>query len=218
MITKIHKTAVIDKDVKIGDNIIVGAYAVINGPCTIGDNCYIASNTVINASPGSAQFDFTGKTQGVVIGNDCVVREMTVIEGGTERPTFIDDNSFISSEVALGHDSSIMKNVTITASASIGGFCWIDERVTIGMGASIHQRSVIGYGAMIGMNATVVRNVEPFIIVKGTPALYAGVNKVGMKRMNFSDEDIENIVQYYSSNERLKSSFDVYFEGYRRAI
>ena len=43
----IHKTAILNGEVKIGKNTIIDPYVVIEGPVVIGDNCHIRSHSLI---------------------------------------------------------------------------------------------------------------------------------------------------------------------------
>ena len=51
--SNIHNTAIIGKDVKLGDNIEIGAYCIIEGNVEIGDGCILSNNVVIKASKNS---------------------------------------------------------------------------------------------------------------------------------------------------------------------
>ncbi|DAC26392.1 MAG TPA: hypothetical protein HA330_02990, partial [Candidatus Thalassarchaeaceae archaeon] len=72
----------------------------------------------------------------------------------------------------------------------IGGGCKVGTAAYIGLGSLVHQWINIGSGAMIGMNATVTAHVPPAVIVMGSPARITGINKIGLQRRGYSEEDI----------------------------
>ena len=54
------------------------------------------------------------------------------------------------------------------------------------MGANIHQNIVVYEYAMVGMGATVVRDVPPFSVCIGTPGYAYKLNEVKLKRISLS--------------------------------
>lgn len=64
---------------------------------------------------------------------------------------------------------------------TIGNDVWIGNNVTI------FNNVTIGTGAIIGTNALVTRDVPPYALVGGVPA--------EVKKMRFSDEDIEALLK-----------------------
>ena len=48
--SEIHKTAIIDKNATIGNNVSIGAYSVIEGNVRIGDNNKIKSSVYISGN------------------------------------------------------------------------------------------------------------------------------------------------------------------------
>ena len=90
----IHKTAVIHETAKIGENVKIGAYTVIGEDTVIEDGCVIGENANIQfakigkntrispfASIGGDPQDlgYKGEKTGVVIGENCWIREFTTI-------------------------------------------------------------------------------------------------------------------------------------------
>lgn len=83
---------------------------------------------------------------------------------------------------------------TIITAKEIGCNCWINQQVTIGYreskypptlgngvtvtaGAKVLGDITIGDNAIIGANAVVIRDVEPYQIMGGVPAKQIGVNR-----------------------------------------
>ena len=61
----------------------------------------------------------------------------------------------------------------------------------------IHQFCKIGDHAFIGGGHRVVQDVPPYILASGEPLKFAGVNNVGLRRREFSNESRINIKRAY---------------------
>tara|TARA_R110000868_G_scaffold264929_1_gene523588 strand:+ start:35 stop:523 length:489 start_codon:yes stop_codon:yes gene_type:complete len=158
---KIHPTAIIYPNVTLGDNIYIGAFCIIGAP---------AEHKL-----------YWGKESkhSVHIGEGAIIHGHVTIDAGTERTTFIGDDTFIMKHVYIGHDSFIGHGATLSAHVSIGGFSNIGYNANIGMGATVHQKTSVGSNCMIGMNTTITKKsiIESGGCYIGTPAKFLRWNK-----------------------------------------
>jgi UDP-N-acetylglucosamine acyltransferase len=238
----IHRTAIVAPEVEIGDGTIVGPFAVLLAPCSVGRNCWIGPHAVIGTSaehlgaitiadvPPDASRSLEEDAQrridelvwfgshgaGVIIGDGSTVREQSTVHQGTERPTVLGDDVFVMNKSHIGHDAALGDRVRVAPISMVGGHVWIGADANIGMACAIHQNRVIGAGAMLGMHATVVEDVGPFQLMKGTPARASGVNEVGMTRLGFSEADVDALRGYYETGGGRPSIFDPQFEEWDR--
>jgi UDP-N-acetylglucosamine acyltransferase len=182
----IHRTAVIGENVRLGTGNVVEPYAVITGNVIIGDNNWIGPHVVIGAPPEHREhhpIPFINFTPGqIVIGSRNVIHEHTSIQSPTVGITAIGSNCFIMHACHVAHDCVIEDWVTIAPTSVLGGHVYVQARATLGIGTVIHQRRTIGAFALTGMNATVTRDVIPFMTVSGTPAKVLRPNSVGIER------------------------------------
>jgi acyl-[acyl carrier protein]--UDP-N-acetylglucosamine O-acyltransferase len=58
----------------------------------------------------------------------------------------------------------------------LGGFTIIDDEATFGQGVVTHPWIIIGERAMVGLNSSVVKDVDPFAKVAGSPTRLLGSN------------------------------------------
>ena len=79
----------------------------------------------------------------------------------------------------VAHDNYIWDDVTIAPLTSLGGMVQIGEGATLGQHVVIHPRLKVGQYAMIGMNATVTRDVPEFETWIGSPAKFMKINEKG---------------------------------------
>jgi UDP-N-acetylglucosamine acyltransferase len=204
---QVHDTAIIGPGVELGEDNIVGPYAVITGPCRIGDRNWIGAHAVIGAAPEIRGHDqglpWGGETEdvGVEIGNDSIVREFATVHRGTQRRTGIGSRCFVMNKVHFGHDAVIGDDVTLAVSTILGGHVDVGAGANLGLGCVLHQRRVVGPGAMVGMAAVVTRDVPPYAKAFGAPARIRGVNEVGMNRRGISADDIAAVAERYRSDD-----------------
>lgn len=193
MANRIHPSAVISDGVELGEDNVVGPYAVVLGPVRIGDRNWIGPHACIGAPAEHrahvqpAAWDGEVGGLGVLVGDDCTVREFATVHQGTERVTTVGDGGYLLSRSHVAHDTVLHPGVTLAPGAALAGHCDVGPGATLGMGATVHQRTRVGPGAMVGMSSAVNRDVQPFTTVLGNPARVAGVNEVALRRWGADD-------------------------------
>jgi sugar O-acyltransferase (sialic acid O-acetyltransferase NeuD family) len=70
----------------------------------------------------------------------------------------------------IGHDAVLADRVTVYPGANVSGAVLLDEDVTVGSNAVVLQGRKVGRGAFVGAAAVVTRDVEPGLVVVGSPA------------------------------------------------
>lgn len=184
--------------VNIGDNTKISPYNYIEGPATIGENNMIGVNCVIGTPAEHKNSDSVGK---IVIGNNNVIRELTVIQRGTgDRDTQIGDGCFIMDHVHVAHDVLISDNVTVAPNVVFGGHTVVLHGATIGIGVVTHQHSTIGSYSMVGMNTTVTKDIPPFFLVSGTPGKFQRWNSYQLKQHKIAEPPGESELASFNKN------------------
>lgn len=191
---RIHPTAVVTEDVRLGADVVVGPHAVVLGPCTLGDGVRVGPGSVLGTPPeitSAAQNDaWAGEPahHGVEVGAGTVVREHCTVQQGSTGPTILGAGCWLLSGAYVAHDCVVGDGVTLSAGSALGGYVRVGARATLGMRAAVHQRRVVGAGAMVGMSAAVTRDVPPFAMAYGTPAVLRGANVVGLARWGVPED------------------------------
>ena len=211
----IHPTAIVNPDAKVGNNLIVGPYAVIEADVEIGDDCSVGPNAVIysgarlghrvkifqGASVSNLPQDlkFSGEPTQFYIGDDTVVREFATLHRGTKETgkSQIGKNCLVMAYAHIPHDCVIGDNCILANAVQIAGHTHFGDWVIIGGGTVIHQFCIVGEHAMIGGGLRIIQDVPPFVLIAGEPAVYAGLNVVGLRRRGFKAEDIQIIKEVY---------------------
>lgn len=194
----IYPFAFIDKDVEIGDGCVVMPNASIMQGARLGKNVKVYNGAIVSASP--QDFRWKGERSFVTIGDNTVIREMSIInrsihEGGATK---IGSDSFILAESHIGHDSEVSDRCVIGNGVQIAGDVFVDTCTILSTGVKVFENSHIGKWVFVKGGCRVSGNVPPFIILAHNPAVYYGVNATIMRYKNhFTEEDIDNIAKAY---------------------
>jgi UDP-N-acetylglucosamine acyltransferase len=211
---RIHPTAIIDPEAQLAGDVLVDAYAIIEGPVRLGPECIVRARAHLigpfTAGAGNdfgigcvvgerAQHllhaDFTG---GLTIGDGNIFREYVTIHRGTPdgRSTRIGDRNFLMASTHVAHDCRLGNHCVFANGAVIGGHVIVDDGAFLSGNTGVHQSCHIGKLAMISACSSATKDVPPFAIHEGRNTLI-GVNLVGMKRAGMSSEQIAAVRQAY---------------------
>lgn len=217
----IHPTAIIGKNVILGDNNTIGAYAIIEGNTVIGNNNQIGPHTAIGVEPTDTKhINFEFGTPQLVIGDNNVIREFCVVEQPCyENESRICNDVFLMQGVHLSHDNILKDHVVITNQCVIGGIAKLLDGCDLGMGCTINQYSIIGHYSIVATGAPCMRNVKPFS--RYIPNKPISVNTYALKKYGFMDY-LEEITAYVMEgakpiSEMIKTivdEFDHWVEKY----
>jgi len=190
--------AVIGDGVRIGAGTWIGPHAVINGPTSIG-----SANKIFQfASIGDAPQDlkYKGEPTRLEIGDRNVFREFTTMNRGTVTgggvTTIGSDNLFMA-YTHVAHDCVVGSKCVMANYATLGGHVHLGDWVIMGGYSGIHQFTKVGPHAFLGNNAAVTRDVPPYVMAVGSPAVPHSINSEGLKRRGFSEAQIRNLKNAY---------------------
>ena len=79
----------------------------------------------------------------------------------------------------------------------LAGEVVVDNFAIIGGGTLVHQFCHIGPHVMIQGGSLINKDIPPYVKAARTPIAYAGVNSIGLRRRNFSNEQIREIQEIY---------------------
>lgn len=187
----------IQEDVVIGDGCWIGPNAVILNGSRLGNHVQIHPGAVISCTPQDLKF--AGEKTTVEIGDHTVIREYVTISRGTADRflTRIGSHCLVMAYVHVAHDCLIGNHCIIANSVQLAGHVVVDDFVVIGGTSAVHQFVRIGAHAMVSGGSLVRKDVPPFTKAGREPLSYVGVNSVGLRRRNFSNEKIEEIQELY---------------------
>ncbi|MCU0822379.1 MAG: acyl-ACP--UDP-N-acetylglucosamine O-acyltransferase [Spirochaetes bacterium] len=202
----IHKTAIIEGNVKLGENVSIGPYSFISGDIEIGDNTGIGhsvqiegrvkigrGNRIMHAAYIGAppqDFSYKGAETSVEIGDNNVLREFVQIHRGTKdgTGTIIGSNCFLMGGVHLAHNVKVGNNITIANNSLLAGYVEIDDFAFLSGLCAFHQFVKVGKYVMVGGCSAVSKDCPPFMLIMGNLAEVCGINVVGLRRREFNQE------------------------------
>lgn len=194
---RIDPFAVIQEDVEIGDNTWIASHVNIMSGARIGKNCKIFPGSVISAIPQDLKF--SGEKTYVEIGDNCTIREYVTINRGTvdKEVTKIGDNCLIMAYSHIAHDCIIGNNCVFSNNTTLAGHIEIGENVVLAGWVGVQQFVRIGPHAFVTAGNFVRKDVPPFVKAAREPLSYVGVNSIGLKRKGYSTEVINHISDIY---------------------
>ncbi|MFP4447443.1 MAG: acyl-ACP--UDP-N-acetylglucosamine O-acyltransferase [Bacteroidales bacterium] len=184
-------------DVVIEDGSWIGPNATIMDGARIGKNCKIFPGAVISAIPQDLKFQ--GEITTAEIGDNSIIRECVTVNRGTKskNKTIIGQNTMLMAYSHIAHDCIIGNNIIIGNACQIAGEVEIDDWAILSGLVAVHQFVRIGKHVIISGGSLVRKDVPPYIKAAHEPLAYAGVNSIGLRRRNFSNEKINDILEMY---------------------
>lgn len=215
LMSSIHPSALIGKNVQIGPETTVEAFAVIEDGVILGSNnrvrlgAFIASGTEIgnhndihmHAVIGHEPQDLAYKNEPskTLIGDYNQIREFATIHRGTKAgtATVIGNQNYIMAYCHLAHNVRLGNKVIMVNNASLTGYCEVDDGAFLSGMTGFHQFSRIGRLAMVSALSAVNKDIPPFIVCGGRPGVAVGINVVGMRRAGIGAEARMEIKQAF---------------------
>ncbi|MBE0653611.1 MAG: acyl-ACP--UDP-N-acetylglucosamine O-acyltransferase [Bacteroidales bacterium] len=194
---KIDSFVTIEKDVVIGDGTWIGPNAVIMNGARIGKNCKIYPGAIIAGEPQDLKFE--GEYSTAEIGDNTKIHEFATINRGTNAKgkTVIGSNCLLMSYTHVAHDCILQDNCIMGSYAGLAGEVEVDRHAIVSPGTLVHQFVRIGAHVMIQGGSKVTKDIPPFILAGRDPLSYTGINSVGLRRRNFTNEVIYEIQEIY---------------------
>ena len=193
----IEPFATIYEDVTIGEGTKIGSNVSIMPGVRIGKNCQIFPGAVIGAVPQDLKF--RGEYSTVEIGDNTTIREFVTINRGTSAKgkTVVGSNCLLMAYVHVAHDCIVGNNVILVNNTQLAGEVIVDDYAILGGMVAIHQFVHVGSHVMISGGSLVRKDVPPFIKAGREPLSYVGINSIGLRRRNFSNEKIREVQEIY---------------------
>lgn len=209
---QIDKLAVVHPQADIGIGCSIGPFCTVAANVVIGDYTHLRSHVVVDnhtmigsecqiypfVTLGIQSQDLKYKKGSVTyteIGDRNIIREFVSIHSGTEEgsKTIIGNDCALLAQAHIAHNCIVGDHVIMSHSATLGGHVFIGDYANIGGLAAIHQFCHIGRVGMVGGMGRIIQDVLPFTIADGFPAHMRVVNKVGMERAGYSEEEIAEV-------------------------
>jgi len=188
---------IIEGQVNIGAGTTIGPYVTIRSGTSIGRDCHFYQYCSIGEAPQDLKY--AGEPTRTVIGDRVTVREFVSINRGTAAhgQTEIGNDVLLMTGVHVAHDCLIGNSVIFANLVTLGGHVIVEDWASLGGGVLVHQFCHVGQHSFIGGGFRIVQDVPPFILGAGEPLKYKGINRIGLSRRGFSQEDLTRIKRAY---------------------
>ena len=189
---------IVEEGAVIGDGTTVGGNALIGLGARIGSECRVHHGAVIGHAPQDLKY--AGEASTCEIGDRTTVREYAVLHRGTGEGgrTVIGSDCFLMAFSHVAHDCSVGDHVILSNAAMLAGHITVEDWVTIGGITPVHQFVHIGQHAMIGGGLRIPKDVPPYVLAGGEPAVFEGLNSIGLRRRGFSPGVIDALDRAYT--------------------
>jgi UDP-N-acetylglucosamine acyltransferase len=193
----IEPFAYIAQDVVIGDGTWIGPHAILMEGARIGKDCQIFPGAVVSGIPQDLKF--VGEKTTAEIGDNTTVREFVTINRGTKAKgvTHIGNDCLIQSYAHVAHDCIIGNSCILGSHAGLAGEVEMDDYSIVSPYSVVHQFVRIGTHAFVQATGKASKDVPPYILAGREPLSYTGINSIGLRRRNISNDTIYQIQEIY---------------------
>ena len=169
---RIGHYTIIEDDVIIGDNCIIGNNVTIYEGARIGKNVRIDDNTVLGKQPMKAATSITSddkKQPPCIIADGCIIGTGAVIYAGCSigEQCLVADLSTIRENVVIGNKTIIGRGVAIENHCQIGEYCKLETNVYITAYSKVEDYVFIAPGVVTSNDNFAGRTNERFKHFKG---------------------------------------------------
>lgn len=213
--TKIHPTAIVDRNAELGEGVDVGPYCVIGGEVRLGDRTQLHAHVHLDgytqigadctvypfACLGTRTQDlkYAGGRPGMKIGDGTTIREYVTVNAATSDGdwTVVGSRCLLMAYAHVAHDCVVGNRVVMANCVTLAGHIEVEDGAILGGLSAVHQFVRIGTLSIIGGCSKVVQDVPPYMMADGHPLKVRGLNKIGLKRNGVDDETQALLKQAY---------------------
>ena len=213
----IHTTAIVDPTARLGDDVEVGAYCIIEADVeigagtllrpyvlirrytTMGTGNYVDAHAVLGGEPQDYKFNTESKTY-LRIGDDNVFREGVTISRATGEgnATIIGNGTYFMVGAHAGHNAVVADRAILVNFAAAAGHAEIGTGAILSAYSAIHQFCWMGEMAMMQGGTIMTMHLPPYVITAAPVNNVAGLNRVGLRRAeHISSEDRAQIKEAF---------------------
>jgi UDP-N-acetylglucosamine acyltransferase len=213
----IHPLARVSPSARLGENVRVGAFAVVGDEVELGDGCLLHEHARVSgparlgrgnvihpfASIGGDPQDLTyhGERTELVVGDENIFHEFVTVNRGTAKGggvTRIGNRNLFMAYSHVAHDCVVGTGTVFVNGATLAGHVTVEDFATVGGFCPVHQFCRIGKYSYIAAHTVITQDVAPFSkVVAPRDSRCYGANTIGLERHGFSRERIAAIERAY---------------------
>ncbi len=188
----VHPTAILGRNVELGDAVSIGAYTVISDGVVIGEGTQIGAHCSISHAIigkncilhrgihiGQDGFGFAPTAKGllkvpqlgrVMIGDGVEIGSGTCIDRGAGPDTIIGSGSKIDNLVQIGHNVQLGKHCVIVSQVGIAGSTIVGDGTMLGGQVGVSGHLNIGSGVKVAAQSGIISDIPAGATFGGYPA------------------------------------------------
>ena len=182
-----HESAYVDENCTIGAGTRIWHFSHIMSGCEVGENCNIGQNVVISPN--------------VILGNGVKVQNNVSVYTGV----VCEDGVFLCPSMVF---TNVVKPRCFIVRKTEYKPTLIRKGATIGANATIVCGNEIGQYALVGAGSVVTKNVKPYALVVGNPAVQIGWVSEWGHRLSFDENGVafcpETNQKYQLKNDQVE--------------
>jgi UDP-3-O-[3-hydroxymyristoyl] glucosamine N-acyltransferase len=172
----IHANVFIGDDVTLGEDCEIFPGVVIRERITLGSRVVIHAGSVLGTDGFGYRWDGRQHQKvpqigTVIIEDDVEIGSCVCIDRAKFSATRIGRGTKIDNLVQIGHNAEVGPHCIIVGQAGLAGSARLGAGVVVGGQTAIRDHVRLGDGAMAAACSGVAEDVDPKVIVSGTPAL-----------------------------------------------
>ncbi|MDR0996812.1 MAG: acyl-ACP--UDP-N-acetylglucosamine O-acyltransferase [Zoogloeaceae bacterium] len=224
---KIHPTAIVHPEAKIGEDVEIGPFSTVGAHVEIGDRTTVASHVVLTghtrigrdnrifqfSSLGEIPQDkkYAGEPTRLEIGDRNTIREFCTFNVGTAQDagaTRIGNDNWIMAYVHIAHDCQVGDKTIFANNAQLAGHVHIGDWTILGGYTGVHQFCHVGAHVMTAVGTVILQDVPPYLMAAGNTASPFGINVEGLKRRGFTPDAVAALKRAYRTIYRSGLTLD----------
>ena len=215
---RIHPTALVDPRAELAEDTAIGPFCTVGPQVSIGPGTTLQSHVTVGGrtrigrdnriysfvSLGEIPQDkkYAGEPTELAIGDRNTIREYTSVNLGTAQgggQTRVGSDNWIMAYVHIAHDCVVGDQTIFANLSQLAGHVSVGDWAILGGMCGVHQFVRIGAHAMCGGASSLVQDVPPFILCKGSPARPFGINAEGLQRRGFDEATLLALKRAYNT-------------------
>jgi UDP-N-acetylglucosamine acyltransferase len=199
----IHPTAIIHPQAKLGANVRIGAYAVVDAHVELGADCVVGPHVYLTGVTriGTANVFHAGSVIGdapqdlkyqdeptrLEIGDGNVFREHVTVHRSNKlaEATLVGSHNLFMAGAHVAHNCLVGNHVIFANGATLGGHVTVQDRAFLSGHCLVHQFCRVGTLAIMQGGSAISKDLPPYTVARGDNGI-CGLNTVGLRRAGFS--------------------------------
>lgn len=110
------------------------------------------------------------------VADDTAIGIGSVVAGNAQvgPDSIVGDHCFLRANAIISHDVKVSNHVYVGQGSIVLGYVRVETGAHIAPGAVVRDGVIVGQFALVGLGSVVTRDVPPFAIVRGVPAVITG--------------------------------------------